>query len=166
MCSFSIVYCRNGCVRKKIRKLRKNVDLKTKLLIIGEKIKNNKSLDDIAAQFGLERSTISKIVKSRDSTIQKVEEGKVKVDAKRIQKGRFSLVESVLMGWIKIQQSLYIPLSGAIVREKALQFYKQLKEERQIEIDENFIASAGWLQKFQQRHNLSFQTQIGESGSS
>ena len=53
---------------KKIRKLRKNVDLKTKLLIIGEKIKNNKSLDDIAAQFGLERSTISKIVKSRDST--------------------------------------------------------------------------------------------------
>ncbi len=61
---------------KKIRKLRKNVDLKTKLLIIGEKIKNNKSL------------------------------------------GRFSLVESVLMGWIKIQQSLYIPLSGAIVREK------------------------------------------------
>ncbi len=44
---------------KKIRKLRKNVDLKTKLLIIGEKIKNNKSLDDIAAQFGLERSTIS-----------------------------------------------------------------------------------------------------------
>ena len=91
---------------KKIRKLRKNVDLKTKLLISGEKIKNNKSLDDIAAQFGLERSTISKIVKSRDNTIQKVEEGKVKVDAKRIQKGRFSLVESVLMGWIKIQQSL------------------------------------------------------------
>ena len=70
---------------KKIRKLRKNVDLKTKLLIIGEKIKNNKSLDDIAAQFGLESSTISKIVKSRDNTIQKVEEGKVKVDAKRIQ---------------------------------------------------------------------------------
>ena len=76
--------CRNGCVSKKIRKLRKNVDLKTKLLISGEKIKNNKSLDDIAAQFGLESSTISKIVKSRDNTIQKVEEGKVKVDAKRI----------------------------------------------------------------------------------
>jgi len=50
-------------------------------LIIGEKIKNNKSLDDIAAQFGLERSTISKIVKSRYSTIQQVQEGKVKVDA-------------------------------------------------------------------------------------
>ena len=79
MCSFSIVYCRNGCVRKKIRKLRKNVDLKTKLLIFGEKIKNNKSLDDIAAQFGLERSTISKIVKSRDSTIQKVEKEKLKL---------------------------------------------------------------------------------------
>jgi len=29
-------------------------------LIIGEKIKNNKSLDDIAAQFGLERSTMMK----------------------------------------------------------------------------------------------------------
>ena len=79
-------------------------------MIIGEKIKNNKSLDDIAAQFGLERSTISKIVKSRDSTIQKVQEGKVKVDSKRIQNGRFSLVESVLMGWIKIQQKMVMGL--------------------------------------------------------
>jgi len=69
------------------------------------------------------------------------------------------------MGWIKIQKSLYIPLSGTIVKVKALQFYKQLKEERMIEIDENLIASNGWLQKFQKRHNLSFQTQIGESGS-
>ena len=85
-------------LEKKNKKIQKNVDLKTKLLIIGEKIKNNKSFDDIAAQFGLESSTISKIVKSRDNTIQKVEEGKVKVDAKRIQKGRFSLVESVVMG--------------------------------------------------------------------
>ena len=71
-------------LEKKNKKIQKNVDLKTKLLIIGEKIKNNKSFDDIAAQFGLESSTISKIVKSRDNTIQKVEEGKVKVDAKRI----------------------------------------------------------------------------------
>ena len=72
-------------LEKKNKKIQKNVDLKTKLLIIGEKIKNNKSFDDIAAQFGLESSTISKIFKSRDNTIQKVEEGKVKVDAKRIQ---------------------------------------------------------------------------------
>ena len=72
-------------LEKKNKKIKKNIDLKTNLLIIREKIKNNKSFDDIAAQFGLESSTISKIVKSRDNTIQKVEEGKVKVDAKRIQ---------------------------------------------------------------------------------
>ena len=35
-------------------------------------IKNNKTLDDIATQFGLERSTISKILKTRDDTIQKI----------------------------------------------------------------------------------------------
>ena len=63
----------------KNKKIKKNVDLKTNLLIIGEKIKNNKSFDDIAAQFGLESSTISKIVKSRDNTIQKVKKEKLKL---------------------------------------------------------------------------------------
>lgn len=50
--------------------------------------------------------------------------------------------------WFLQKRSEGIPLSGPIVREKAIQFNGKLKG------DSSFKASAGWLQKFKSRHDI------------
>ena len=51
-----------------------------------------------------------------------------------------------------------VPLSGAIIQEKASQHAKELSIE-------NFKASDGWLRRWKERNNVTFKTISGESNS-
>ena len=51
-----------------------------------------------------------------------------------------------------------VPLSGAIIQEKASQYAKELSIE-------NVKASDGWLHRWKERNNVTFKTISGESNS-
>jgi hypothetical protein len=54
-------------------------------------------------------------------------------------------------------RSCYIPLSGPLVQEKAIEAAAQLGRE-------NFKASNDWLEKFRIRHNITFKIVCREAG--
>ncbi|GBN02963.1 Aminopeptidase O [Araneus ventricosus] len=71
---------------------------------------------------------------------------------------RFSPYENVdkaLLSWIKYARSQNAPISWNILKEKSLEFANELGES-------SFVASNGWLQRFNSRHNLSFKKLCGE----
>ena len=58
--------------------------------------------------------------------------------------------------WFCRARSNNLPVSGPLIREKALAIAKELGLH-------DFKASVGWLDKFRSRHNISFRTVCGES---
>jgi predicted alpha-1,6-mannanase (GH76 family) len=67
-------------------------------------------------------------------------------------------VDEALLKWFKQQKSDNVPVSGPLLMVKAEEFAKKLK-------DEEFVCSAGWIDRFQLRHNITFGKVSGGSGS-
>lgn len=62
--------------------------------------------------------------------------------------------------WFQKARSQRIPVSGPMLQEKALSFAENLGLK-----EEDFKASNGWLNRFRQRHNISYAAICGEGGS-
>lgn len=113
--------------------------------------------EHIGSMFGVERSTVSKILKQKakwfsvsdDNTIpvsptteRKTKDGK----AYKNRIGRYPEMEAMLLEWGKEQTRSDIVLTDEAVRSKALEFAEQLNIE-----SGSFKASAGWLENFKER---------------
>ena len=66
-------------------------------------------------------------------------------------------LECSLWMWFQKKRSMNIPISGALVQEKALEITNKLNLT-------DLKASNGWLQKFHARHNIVFSVVSGEAG--
>ncbi|CAF5063826.1 unnamed protein product, partial [Rotaria magnacalcarata] len=69
-------------------------------------------------------------------------------------------IDELVFEWFTQQRAKQIPISGPILQEKARQAAEQLGY-----TSETFKASNGWLEKFRNRHAISFRTINGESAS-
>ena len=69
-------------------------------------------------------------------------------------------IDELVFEWFTQQLAKQIPISGPILQEKARQVAEQLAY-----TSETFKASNGWLEKFRNRHVISFRTINGESAS-
>ncbi|KAJ4425662.1 hypothetical protein ANN_27858 [Periplaneta americana] len=67
-------------------------------------------------------------------------------------------IDNLTCEWFCHARSNKIPLSGTLIREKALEIAKELSYS-------NSKASGGWLDKFRSRHNISYKSVCGESAS-
>lgn len=65
-------------------------------------------------------------------------------------------VEAALYTWFLQQRSKHVPISSEILKEKAKYFCEQITGK------DDFRASAGWLDKFKQRHGIRFLKVCGE----
>ena len=63
----------------------------------------------------------------------------------------FAKVDQACYEWFMQQRSRSVPITGPILREKALQFYYKLYPNAD---DEKFKATTGWLTKFLSRHGI------------
>ena len=133
------------------KKTRNPINLATKKRIIIEKVHNNRTLDSISQEFGIDRSTVGKIVKNRDKI-----EAYLLTDPSRcrIQGGQLGLVEDALFKWYSITKSQNLPVSQYMLKEKALSFYENFKQKGVTQLPAEFEASTGWLQKFKLRFGL------------
>jgi len=147
------------------RKQRRNLSLEDKIDIIKRKEANAKLSDEkLANEFGVDRSTISNILRKKEQFLQLHANANYSDLRKtRIQEARFPSLEEALYKWFQSLCSQNIPVSQDVLRVKAVEFYNKAKESgTQLS---NFEASKGWLEKFQKRYNSSSKIITGESGS-
>ena len=147
------------------RKQRRNLSLEDKVNIIKRKETDAKLSDEkLANEYGVDRSTISNILRKKDKFLQLHASAKHSdLKKTRIQIARFPSLEDALYKWFQSLRSRNIPVSQDVLKVKAVEFYNRAKENgAQLS---NFEASNGWLEKFQKRYEISSKCITGESES-
>ena len=77
-------------------------------------------------------------------------------DSKRRRKANFEDIDEAMNTWFLQVRSTNLPVSGPMVREKAMKLAADLGYQ-------DFKASEGWLARFRNRHNIVFRTVSGEA---
>lgn len=119
-----------------------------KCLSIEEKYKLINEIEDglkkkeAAEKYGIPANTVSTILKNRESIIASYELGSQ--CNKRMKNPKFSNVDKAVFDWFTAARNQNMPISGAILKEKASEFAKSFG-------DDDFMASTGWLDKWKQR---------------
>lgn len=104
--------------------------------------------DAIANEFGIERSTVSKILKQKDKWLAI----DPKSDAARIAKHRavkFPAVEDRLTSWVAQLQARGEAVRDCLIRNEALRIAAELGLG-----EDKFKASGGWIEKFRERNAI------------
>ncbi|KAK6472440.1 hypothetical protein HHUSO_G28176, partial [Huso huso] len=100
---------------------------------------------DIASEYGLSVSTISKLLKNKDDIMHEWHRG-ANQDRKRKRLGKVQSVDEALLRWFAIAKEKEAVVTGPILMAKA----KSLAETLGVE----FNPSQGWLQRWKERNNI------------
>lgn len=113
----------------------------------------DQSKKDIASIFGIPASTLSTIVKNGPEICKQFYAGDTR---KRKRNVEFPDLEAATIKWFVQCRDNNISVSGSLLRERAEIFAQKLGYV-------NFKASNGWLEKFKNRHGITFRQVCGES---
>ena len=122
-------------------------------------IERGVAIKDVSKTFNVPKKTLSTWKKNRDKIVTSFKSsGGTK--RQRIKEGTYVQVNLACFKWLLLQRSENIPIQihGKIIREKALEFAKELNLEK-------FQASDGWLHSWKARYNISLKEVSGESKS-
>ncbi len=127
------------------------------VLSIKEKVEILKLLDKcvsctvVAEKYGIGRSTVADIKKNKEKILQfkseMVDMG-VKRAVKAMKIGEDKQLDQAVYLWFKQKRMEGVPVSGGIIREKAIELNRKLHGES------TFKASEGWKWRFCQRHGI------------
>ena len=113
----------------------KSCKLKYKAL---QKLEKGSTLKDVAAQFGVPSSTLSTWRKNKEKIFKQYNSGQL---SKRVKPEKYEQVNKAVYKWLVMLRSENIPVGGPMLKEKALEFAKELGIE-------SFQASDGWLTRW------------------
>lgn len=135
--------------------------LKDKLEVL-KRLDNGESASKLAVEFGVGNSTITDWKKNRSkieqfciSTTSKCTESRQTAKTTPLDK-----LDSALFVWFSQEREKGTPISGPLIKEKALKLNKLMNG------DESFVASTGWLDRFKKRHGIRQLAITGEQLSS
>ncbi|KAI0373755.1 CenpB-DNA-bind-domain-containing protein [Pilatotrama ljubarskyi] len=103
--------------------------------------------EDIAHRFGVERSTVSKILKQRHRWLAVSLDEDVQIA--KLRPSKFPELEHRLAEWVKTVSKNGTVLSDALLRQRA----REIGDEQGYTPDK-FKASSGWLENFKHRHGI------------
>lgn len=109
----------------------------------------------VAEDFGIALSTLSTILSSKAAVAGAVARG-VKGDRKKLRAPAFEAVEKAVFKWFLDARASGIPVSGALLQRKGRDFACIMGHD-------DFVASAGWLQRFKERHDIVGRAVCGEA---
>jgi hypothetical protein len=133
---------------QKQKKKRVPITALTKQQICLKKRENLKLRDeDLAKEYGLDRSTITKILKQRDKWLA-IDPNSNYAKQKTQKSPKFPQIEEALSQWLTINISNGGSISDAQLQEKALELAQTYG------IRNEFQASNGWISKFKNRHQF------------
>ena len=141
----------------------KNGDSKEKRLSLVEKYKAITELESgtkpskVAEKYGVPRNTISTwlLPENKEKIKSAFHFGEVGTKRKNIRVGQNENLEKALSDWFKRMRMNNLPISGIILKEKAISYARELQVEE-------FQASNGWFERWKNRFNVSFKTIAGE----
>jgi hypothetical protein len=107
-----------------------------------------------------EKSTVGKILKQSATWLTEDDRGG---SAKRQREGQYPLVDAAALLWFRQGRAQSLIISGTMVQSQALAIAKALVPAHPEH--ESFVASAGWLSRFQSRAGIKSYTLAGEAGS-
>ena len=135
------------------KRKRNDLSLSQKLEII--KLSSQKvSQSKLATQFDFSQSTISKILKQKDTLMSDAAENP-NADRKRRRVGKAEDVESALLSWFTDARARDVNVTTSILEEKANQLAEQLG-------NPDFKATNGWICRWKNRHGIKYKKQHGE----
>ena len=134
----------------------KSITLQAKLDVIAEIEKEEMigkvNFVSIGKKFELDRSTVSRISKNRESLKEQATSGLLSVKRKRTFKEED--VDAALFLWTKQKLEQNARLNLPIMKTKATELAKELGHD--------FEPTDGWLNRFKSRHGLKFKKEHGE----
>ena len=113
-------------------------------------------------EFNCGKAIISDIKRSKAQILAYVSTMETSSGAKKrrtMKKEGYEDVEKTTYLWFLQERSRGTPISGPIITEKALQFYRRLHGEASAS---DFKASQGWLDRFKRRHGIRQLRVVGE----
>ncbi|CAG8467345.1 7184_t:CDS:2 [Paraglomus occultum] len=130
----------------KAKKKRVPITALTKQEICIKKRDNGKLRDeDLAREYGLDRSTITKILKQRERWLS-IDPASNHARQKTQKSPKFPQIETALADWLAMTATNGEAVSDAQLQTKALEFAQMYG------IRNEFQASNGWISKFKTRH--------------
>ncbi|GFY04233.1 tigger transposable element-derived protein 1 [Trichonephila clavipes] len=147
---------------------RQSISLETKIAIL-DRLGKGEGSTAIGKHFNLGESTV-RAIKKNEAAIRKSVISGTKLSTKFASYTRDVLLERTeraIAIWIGEQVQKKIPVSGYLIQEKALKFYKSMKQSEQSastsKAGKVFSASKGWLTGFLKRNALHNIKITGES---
>ncbi|TCD63250.1 hypothetical protein EIP91_005806 [Steccherinum ochraceum] len=107
----------------------------------------NVKQEEIAKKFGVERSTISKILKQKLKWLSVPEETPILLA--RTRPTKFPILEMRLEKWLRECHEAKIIFTDALIRDKAKEIARSMDWP-----EEKFKASSGWVENFKHRHGI------------
>ena len=135
---------------------------KRKSLSVDEKVRILRWLEDgvknseICKKYDLSSSTVSTMLKNKEKLMAAFDQNKN--DCKRLKKCVKEDLDEALSKWMKVQRSADFPLSGPLLKVQAEKFAEQCGYS-------GFVCSNGWLERFKNRHGITFRKICGEAKS-
>ena len=151
------------------KKARKSLSLLTKIQIL-DYLAAGETVGQVSRKFDVAHSTITTIKKNECQIRQAVIRG-ADISGSRsayIRDPCVERMEKALLIWIDDNQQKNIPMSGEIIKEKALGLYSRLQKDEastSTKQKREFVASSGWLANFVKRFSLHNVAVKGESAS-
>ncbi|KAK2767476.1 hypothetical protein FQN54_003633 [Arachnomyces sp. PD_36] len=102
---------------------------------------------EIGALFGVERSTVSKVLRQREKYLFPDDGSRSPI---KRSKGKFPDIEKALSNWARNHQRQGLPLTDAIIREKAIFFANTVGDPN----GRQKVFTSSWLEKFKQKNGL------------
>lgn len=90
--------------------------------------------------------------------LQELEKRKENLVRKKLKSSTYDDIDEAIFKWMTVMREKKLPLSGTLIKEKALEFGAALGHR-------DFQASNGWLEKFKKRHCVIHKVISGESAS-
>jgi hypothetical protein len=131
------------------------IPLDTKVKILSEVNKGRKK-SEVAAEFGIPRSTLSTIIKSGNHIEGKLQSGNVEGARKRLRSATHDDVDKALLQWFRQIREVSLPVNGPILLEKAPALAVELG-------CHDFHPSNGWLGRWKDRHGIHLRNVCGEA---
>ena len=135
------------------------------VLTIKEKYQALKELEEkgttktrIAEKYGVPPNTLTYWIKNKNAIISKYESGQYGAKRQKLCTGRHNDIDKAVYKWFMNARERNVPISGLTIREKALEFAKQLNIT-------DFKASEGWLDRWKNRNNIVHRAISGEEKS-
>ena len=97
-------------------------------------------------------------IKNKHDIIQKYETGQLGAKRQKLSVGKHDSIDKAVYKWFMNARERNVLIGGYIIREKALDFAKELNIT-------DFKASDGWLDRWKNRHNVVFRAISGEERS-